>query len=122
MRFRSDKGQAMNQETSAWKMDRDADGIVWLTLDKPGTGTNVLSRSVLTELGELLQPLAAEPPRAVIVRSAKPSGFVAGADIKEFTELKNATEAYALIRAGQQVLDRLDALPCPTVAAIQRIR
>jgi 3-hydroxyacyl-CoA dehydrogenase / enoyl-CoA hydratase / 3-hydroxybutyryl-CoA epimerase len=108
----------MNNEEAAWKMDRDAEGIAWLTLDKPGTSANVLSRSVLTQLGELLQTLAAEMPRAVIVRSAKKSGFVAGADIKEFTGLRNASEAYSLIRAGQQVLDRLAALPCPTVAAV----
>jgi 3-hydroxyacyl-CoA dehydrogenase/enoyl-CoA hydratase/3-hydroxybutyryl-CoA epimerase len=103
---------------AAWKLERDAEGIVWLTLDKPGTSTNVLSRAVLEELGELLVPLASEPPRGVVVRSAKKSGFIAGADIKEFTSFKNATEAYGLIRSGQQVLDRLEALPCPTVAAI----
>ena len=102
----------------AWKVERDADGIVWLALDKPGTSTNVLSRTVLEELGSLLGPLASDPPKGVVVRSGKKNGFVAGADIKEFTAFKSATDAYALIRAGQQVLDRLEALPCPTVAAI----
>jgi 3-hydroxyacyl-CoA dehydrogenase/enoyl-CoA hydratase/3-hydroxybutyryl-CoA epimerase len=104
--------------TQAWKSERDADDIVWLTLDKPGSSTNVLSREVLVELGTLLEPLEPDPPRAVIVRSAKANGFIAGADIKEFTGLRNATEAYALIRSGQKVLDRLEALKCPTVAAI----
>lgn len=108
----------MNSEASAWKLEHDADGIVWLILDKPATSANVLSRNILVELGQLLEPLEATPPRAVIVKSAKPSGFIAGADIKEFTGLKNATEGYALIRGGQQVLDRLAALRCPTVAAI----
>jgi 3-hydroxyacyl-CoA dehydrogenase/enoyl-CoA hydratase/3-hydroxybutyryl-CoA epimerase len=102
-----------------WKSDRDADGIVWLTLDKPGTSTNVLGRAVLEELSTLLQPLASDPPRGVVIRSGKKSGFVAGADIKEFTAFKNATDAYGLIRSGQQVMDQLEALPCPTVAAIQ---
>jgi 3-hydroxyacyl-CoA dehydrogenase/enoyl-CoA hydratase/3-hydroxybutyryl-CoA epimerase len=105
--------------TSAWKSERDADGIVWLTLDKPGTSTNVLSRDILVELGTLLEPLEEETPRAVIVRSAKTNGFIAGADIKEFTSLRNATEAYGLIRSGQLVLERLESLKCPTVAAIQ---
>src|SRR5687767_4096630 len=108
----------MNREAASWKMERDADGIVWLNLDKPGVSANVLSRNVLTELGQLLQPLATDPPRAIVIRSAKASGFVAGADIKEFTGLKNATDAYELIRAGQLVFDKLEALPCPTVAAI----
>jgi 3-hydroxyacyl-CoA dehydrogenase / enoyl-CoA hydratase / 3-hydroxybutyryl-CoA epimerase len=104
--------------TSHWKMERDADGVVWLALDKPGTSANVLSSEVLVELGALLESLAAAPPRALIVRSAKPSGFIAGADIREFTAFQGPEDAFALIRAGQGVLDRLEALPCPTVAAI----
>lgn len=107
----------MNTE-AAWSVERDSDAIVWLTIDKPGTSANVLSSSVLMELDALLQPLAQQPPRAVIVLSGKKSGFVAGADIKEFTGIVNAEEGYRLIHAGQQVLDRLEALPCVTVAAI----
>jgi len=103
---------------AAWKVERDAEGIAWLTLDKPGTSTNVLGRAVLEELGTLLSPLARDLPRGVVVRSGKKSGFVAGADIKEFTGFTSASEAYTLIRAGQLVMDQLEALPCPTVAAI----
>jgi 3-hydroxyacyl-CoA dehydrogenase/enoyl-CoA hydratase/3-hydroxybutyryl-CoA epimerase len=62
--------------------------------------------------------LEAKTPRALVVLSAKTSGFVAGADIKDFTNLATADEAYTLIRAGQQVFDRIEALPCPSVAAI----
>jgi len=101
-----------------WKIERDADGIVWLALDKPGTSTNVLSSEVLVELGAIVGGLAANPPRAVIISSAKKNGFVAGADIREFTAFKGTDDAYALIRAGQGVFDRLEGLPCPTIAAI----
>jgi 3-hydroxyacyl-CoA dehydrogenase/enoyl-CoA hydratase/3-hydroxybutyryl-CoA epimerase len=41
-----------------------------------------------------------------------------GADINEFTSIDSAEQAYALIRIGQQVFDRLEALRCPTVAVI----
>jgi 3-hydroxyacyl-CoA dehydrogenase/enoyl-CoA hydratase/3-hydroxybutyryl-CoA epimerase len=41
-----------------------------------------------------------------------------GADINEFTTIENPDQAYELIRLGQQVLDQLEALPCPTVAVI----
>ena len=50
--------------------------------------------------------------------SAKKSGFIAGADIREFTGIRDETSGYTLIRRGQQVFDRLEALPCPSVAAI----
>lgn len=102
-----------------WKSDRDSADIAWLTLDKTGASANVLSRSVLVELDAHLQTLAASPPKGVVIKSGKSSGFIAGADIKEFTTLRNASEGYALVRAGQQVFDRLEALPCPTVALIQ---
>jgi 3-hydroxyacyl-CoA dehydrogenase / enoyl-CoA hydratase / 3-hydroxybutyryl-CoA epimerase len=106
-------------DPTAWKAERDSDSVLWLTLDKPGTSTNVLSSSVLLELNALLEPLAGNPPRAVIVISGKTSGFIAGADIKEFTGINNEEDGYRLIYAGQEVLSRLEALPCPTVAAIQ---
>ena len=54
-----------------WKMERDADALVWLALDKPGTSTNVLSGEVLVELGALVDELAANVPRALIISSAK---------------------------------------------------
>jgi 3-hydroxyacyl-CoA dehydrogenase / enoyl-CoA hydratase / 3-hydroxybutyryl-CoA epimerase len=103
---------------SAWRMERDGDDIVWLTADKPGTSTNVLSSHVLRELDALLDRIASPLPRGVVVISAKKSGFVAGADIKEFTGITSAESGYRLIHAGQQVFDRLEALPCPTVAAL----
>ena len=104
--------------TGAWKLERDADAIAWLTIDKPGTSANVLSSGVLGELDGLLAALEKDLPRGAVVISAKKSGFVAGADVKEFTGITDAASGYALIRRGQQVLNRLAALPCPSVAAI----
>ncbi len=102
----------------SWKLERDGEGIGWLTIDKPATSANVLSAGVLLELDGLLAQLEADLPRGVVVISAKRSGFVAGADIKEFTGLADASSGYELIHRGQQVLNRLAALPCPSVAAL----
>ncbi len=104
--------------TGSWKLERDSESIAWLTIDKPGSSANVLSGSVLSELDALLAALEKDLPRGVVVISAKKSGFVAGADIKEFTGITDAASGYQLIRRGQQVLNRLAALPCPSVAAI----
>ena len=55
----------------------------------PARSANVLSRDVLVELGTLLERARSASRRArSIVRSGKPSGFIAGADIKEFTGLQ----------------------------------
>ena len=107
-----------NDSARNWTLERDAEGVAWLTLDKPGSSANVLSGSVLLELDGLLAALEREPPRALVVLSAKKSGFIAGADIREFTGITDADSGYLLIHRGQQVLNRLAALPCPSVAAI----
>jgi len=101
---------------SHWRIDIDESRIAWLTLDKAGVSTNVLSRDVLTELHQVIGILKTDMPKAVVVRSGKKNGFVAGADIKEFTELESPEQAVELVRAGQSVLEELESLPCPTIA------
>jgi len=108
----------MNDTARSWTLEQDAEGIAWLTLDKPNTSANVLSAAVLTELNERLAELERARPRGLILISGKKSGFIAGADIREFTGITDEAGGYALIRAGQLVFERLEALPCPTVAAI----
>ena len=101
-----------------WTSETSDDGIAWLCIDKADGGANVLSGDVLRELHQLIEPMAAQPPKGLVIHSGKSNGFVMGADINEFTTIDNPEQAYKLIRLGQQVLDQLEALPCPTVAAI----
>ena len=105
-------------DTENWSLEIDADRIAWLVCDTPGTSTNVLSAPVLRDLAMQLQEIAAKPPAGVVIRSAKASGFIAGADIKEFLKIRTPEEGYELVRAGQAVLQALEYLPCPSVAAL----
>lgn len=101
-----------------WGVARDADGLAWLTFDRADESVNSLSREALEELDGILGELAARPPKAVIIRSGKPGGFIAGADVREFTAIADREQALALIRRGQEILSRIEALPVPTVALI----
>lgn len=103
---------------NAWTLETDATGIAWLVFDKPGTSTNVLSRDTLLELDKHLSALASSPPRGLVIRSAKPGGFIAGADVKEFVELKSVEQGVEMVRSAQGVLARIESLPCPSVAII----
>ncbi len=105
-------------DTATWSLKIDADRVAWLTCDTPGASTNVLSRPVLQDLATQLADIAAQRPVGVVIHSAKASGFIAGADIKEFLKIRTPEEGYALVRAGQTVLQTLEDLPCPTVAAL----
>ena len=104
--------------TGSWTYDLDARRVAWLVCDTPGTSTNVLSADVLKDLSAALSEIAASRPAGLVLRSAKPNGFIAGADIKEFLQVTTPEQGYGLVRAGQSVLDQLEALACPSVAAL----
>lgn len=101
-----------------WRMELDQDDIAWLTLDRADSGTNSLSREVLEELDAVLTVLTGEPPQALVIRSGKKNGFIAGADVREFTRIADRDQALELIQRGQVILGRIEALPLPTLALI----
>jgi 3-hydroxyacyl-CoA dehydrogenase / enoyl-CoA hydratase / 3-hydroxybutyryl-CoA epimerase len=104
---------------SNWSLEVDSDRYAWLTCDMADSSANVLSGDMVRELSEKLTDIASRRPHGLIVQSAKASGFIAGADIKEFVRIRTPAEGYELVRAGQAVMQQLADLPCPTVAAIR---
>lgn len=107
-------GPAADDTGHPWRHG-EADGIHWLVLDCAGSPVNTISEAVLSGLDSLLDGLNA--PRAVVIRSAKPAGFAAGADIAGFQDMGDRGAA-ELLRQGQAVLDKLEALPCPTICVV----
>jgi 3-hydroxyacyl-CoA dehydrogenase/enoyl-CoA hydratase/3-hydroxybutyryl-CoA epimerase len=101
-----------------WQAERDADGILWLALDRQDASANTLSAEVIEELDALLRDSEKSPPRALVLRSAKPAGFIAGADVREFQRLRSYAEASEVILRAHAVFDRLERLGCPTVSLI----
>jgi 3-hydroxyacyl-CoA dehydrogenase/enoyl-CoA hydratase/3-hydroxybutyryl-CoA epimerase len=106
------------QQFKHWRLERDEHDIAWLYADKADATTNTLSAAVLEEFYEVLNQLQESRPHGLVILSAKKSGFIAGADIKEFTDLGGQKDAEDLISRGQAVLDRLAAMDMPTVALI----
>ena len=109
----------MNDTLTDWKQQRDDDDILWLTLDKQGTDTNVLSVSVLEQLDSLLDDINERLPKAVVFRSGKPGGFIAGADVNEFLDVTTNQEALIMIKRGQSLFSRIESLRCPTIVLIE---
>jgi 3-hydroxyacyl-CoA dehydrogenase/enoyl-CoA hydratase/3-hydroxybutyryl-CoA epimerase len=103
---------------AACSLDVDADDIGWLTIDRPGSSANTLGRAVLLELQQHVATAEGRALRGLVLRSAKPSGFIAGADIREIMTLAGDARAVEMIELGQRLFSRLEALPYPTVAAI----
>jgi 3-hydroxyacyl-CoA dehydrogenase/enoyl-CoA hydratase/3-hydroxybutyryl-CoA epimerase len=101
-----------------WQAESRDDGVVVLSFDKAGTGVNTFSQDVLIELDGILERLRLEPPKGLVIRSAKASGFIAGADIKEFQTFDARGTVGDAIARGQSVFQRIADLPFRTVAAI----
>lgn len=110
-----------------WKVDM-RDDVLILTLDVYGRSANVLTMEVIKELPYLLATLIDtaivtinDNPvsiKGLVIRSGKKNGFIFGADVAEFQNVKTAEEAEQLAKYGQMVFDLLEMSPIPTVAAI----
>ena len=101
-----------------WKLTIDEEQIAWLCLNKADSKVNVLSQQVLEEFEKLVATLEDTRPSGVVIHSGKSAGFVMGADINEFQQIKTSEQGYNLIRLGHSVADRLEQLPCSTVAVL----
>ena len=95
------------------------DGIARAELDLAGEPVNKITREVGEELDTLLTDFEINDDiRAVILISGKKGSFIAGADIDEFVALKSRDEAYQLVRRGQRLINRIEDLSKPVIAAI----
>src|SRR5690349_11994948 len=105
----------MSVESRHWRRRLDRDRICWLSIDRANATVNTLSQEVLDELEREIEALAADPPSGLVVISGKSTGFIAGADVKEFSGLRSAEEGTAVAARGQAILARMAALGVPTV-------
>lgn len=93
------------------------DAVRVLTIARPEK-RNALDGATIEALGAQLRALAGDPAlRVLVITGAGDKAFVAGADIAEF-EGMTPDEATRLARRGQAVLDTLESMPVPTIAAI----
>src|SRR5258708_14428565 len=93
-----------------FKLTRDADGIAWLLFDREGSSANTLSADVIEELDIVLAALESQRPAGLVIRSAKKSGFIAGADVNEFRGATDPQAVETAITRAHAVTDRLE--PC----------
>ncbi len=106
----------------SWRRDRDERGVWTLWFDQPGRSTNVLDRTAVEELESHLIAAESDPSiRALMIRSGKPGGFCAGADLKTILACRSTAEVEELLLRALAVLDHLEAVPIPTIAVLHGI-
>lgn len=102
-----------------WHCDVDSDGIAWLNIDVLDKSVNVLTRDVVAEMSGVADMLeSTDGIKAMALMSAKPLGFVYGADINEFEALATEADVAALLDEVHATFLRFTKLPYPTVAGI----
>ncbi len=95
------------------------DGLAFLIFDRPNEKVNVLNGPVVAVLEILLDQAAHDKNvRGLVVASAKPGSFIAGADVREIEKLGSIQDAENASRKGQRLFGSLERLPFPVVAAI----
>ena len=100
----------------------DEDGIGWLTFDDPNRKLNILDEPIMRRLADALDSATSRAAdgsmTALIVRSGKDRGFVAGADVTAIEAVEDPAEGEQASRLGQEIFGKLEALSVPTIAAI----
>ena len=98
------------------------DGIALLTLDRPNSSANLFDVPTLEELDAHLGTLEARRDlKGVVVISAKPRIFIAGADLNSFTKDFTPEGLGRVVDLGHRIFTRLERLPVPSVAAINGV-
>jgi 3-hydroxyacyl-CoA dehydrogenase/enoyl-CoA hydratase/3-hydroxybutyryl-CoA epimerase len=95
------------------------DHVALVTFDLPGEKVNKLSRAVMERLKEILSGLESRTDlEGAVIESAKDGMFLAGADVNEIRGVRTGDEAEKAVAEGQAIMDRIERLPFPVVAAI----
>ncbi len=107
-------------EYQHWQLESDEDNVMWACLDRKDRSANALNHEVMQELADIVKQVARQQScQGLIITSKKTSGFIAGADVSEFTKIKTETEAIDVIKRGQAIFAQLAALQVPTLALIK---
>ncbi len=105
-----------------WRFHIDFENIAWATFDQEGESANTFSERTMLELDQIVSAVedAAKTgeARGLVFISGKESGFIAGADIREFENLTREADVEAVVKQGIALFDRIERMPVPVIAAI----
>ena len=108
--------------TTNWRFEIDFERIGWLTIDTPNSPVNTLSGQSIVELETIIvrieDLIASSKVAGLVIQSGKDSGFIAGADVTEFDAMSDPAILPEALKRAHAVLDRIERLKAPVVAAI----
>ena len=105
-------------EIHKWFLNIDGSGIAWLGFDCRSSKLNTLSKDALEQLEVIIDELNIDLPKGLVLYSPKQTGFIAGADISEFSRIESVEQAQKYIGFVHALYNRIEAMPIPKVALI----
>lgn len=106
---------------TAWTREI-VDGVEFLYLDIPDKSQNVLGADVMSELERILDDMietsSTSNPGGLVITSAKPGSFIAGADVTQIDRIDSPDDAKYKAAEGQRIFGKIERIRIPTVAAI----
>ena len=103
-----------------WCCTLDDSRVAWIGFDHLGESVNILSKQAIDELSSIVHWLETRVSiKGAIFYSKKSTGFIAGADVKNFMKLESQEQAWKLVTHVQGIFDRIAALSIPTMAMIE---
>lgn len=117
--------QANSAQLKDWRFSIDGEGIAWAIFDREGESANSLGRRPIEELNAIIERVEAEvrakTVRGLVIMSGKERGYIVGADIREFETFKSEQDVIAALKPVNELLERIEKLPIPVVAAIHGV-
>lgn len=108
-----------------WRYSVDMEGIGWAVFDREGESANSLGRRPIEELGKIIDQVEKEARsgavKGLVFISGKERGFIVGADIREFEFMETEQQVFDSIKPVNALLDRIERLPIPVVAAVHGV-
>jgi enoyl-CoA hydratase len=106
-------------EYNTLKIDQKENGVWLLTINRPES-LNALNSQVLAEIGEFVRQLGEmdfDTARCLVITGSGEKAFVAGADIKEMSDM-STEQSFVFAERGQSVFQELSLLKIPVIAAV----
>lgn len=108
-----------------WRFSVDGEGIAWAIFDREGESANSLGRRPIEELQAIVEKVEADARaktvRGLVIMSGKERTYIVGADIREFENFTTEQQVIESLRPVNAMLDRIERLPVPVVAAIHGV-
>ncbi len=109
----------MNETEPTLRLERRDDGVAVLWVDDPCEPVNTLKAGLAAEFQQVLDALQdSSAAKALVIISAKPDNFIAGANLEMLRSVKSIAQGRELAELSQTIQRRLASLPMPVVAAI----